>query len=301
MNASMESHQPALRMVQRYSSPSTGLVIEVFSLRRPELVLRWTHYTNIVVDERLLTQSFPLVTTPSRLIAVVMLDGKLDLYHHEQHLGAAPGQSVLLPVSTTQRARWQAATYLDLEWTDPIEAARIQPALLAPPDPRDVQRVVSDLKDPAADQRSTLALALRLFREIGAPVPAALDALDGEPSDRDRLLARAMEEQLEHLASRATTIHLGDSARLSPRQLQRVVHEFHARYGMNAGNWRDTRNRWRVQLAAVLLSRAELTIAEIAAEVGYGSPNGLARAFAKAGLPTPAEVRRALSENDPVR
>ena len=73
-----------------------------------------------------------------------------------------------------------------------------------------------------------------------------------------------MQEQLAHLSSRATTVHLGDSAQLSPRQLQRLVEEFNSRYGINAGNWRDTRNRWRVQIAAVMLSLPQLTVADVA-------------------------------------
>jgi len=295
----MGARRPALRMEQRYVSPLAGPVLEIMSLRRPGLLLRWTAYHRIVVDERLLTRSFPLVIPPTHLMAVVMLDGQLDLHEPQGGLRLVAGEAALLGARSTQRARWQSATYLDLEWADADQAARLRPLKLRAPDPARTRRLAAALRDPAAEQLETFALAFELFRSIGVPLDSSIDGLPGEPSERDRRLARALEEQLAHLASRATTVHLGDATRLSPRQLQRVVHDFHARYGMNAGNWRDTRNRWRVQVAAVLLSRLELTIAEIAADVGYGSPNGLARAFAKAGLPSPAAVRQALSEKDP--
>ena len=75
---------------------------------------------------------------------------------------------------------------------------------------------------------------------------------------------------------------------------KRQIQDFNRRYGLNAGNWRDTRNRWRLQTAVLLLSVPSLSIAEIAAKVGYRSPNALARAFAKVGFPAPAELRQEL-------
>jgi AraC-like DNA-binding protein len=295
----MGPREPALRLDLRYTSPVAGPVVEVISLRRPELVLRRTSYHRIVVDERLLTRSFQLVNPPSRLVCVVLLDGVLDFYGSDGHVHLAAGDTALLAVRGTERARWQGTTYLDLEWDDPEHAAHQKPIKLARVDLDQAAQLKAALDDRAADQRATLARGFALFRALGAPVPRTLDGLSGEPSPSDRKLALAMEEQMAHLGSRATAAHIGDSVGLSPRQLQRVVHDFHARYAMNAGNWRDTRNRWRIQIAAVLLSLRDLTVADIAAEVGYASPNALARAFAQAGLPVPAEVRRRLSENDP--
>jgi AraC-like DNA-binding protein len=291
--------EPALRFDLRYTSPIAGPVVEVMSLRRPDLVLRHTSYHRIVVDERLLTRSFQLVNPPERLMCVVLLDGVLDLYGHDEHLHLTVGDAALVAVRGTDRARWQRTHYLDLEWEDAAHAAHQRPIKLSPADLSEVERLKTSLDDRTADQRATLVRGLALFRALGAPVPRSLDSLAGAPSQQDRKLARAMEEQMVHLSSRATTVHIGDSTGLSPRQLQRVVHEFHARYAMNAGNWRDTRNRWRIQIAAVLLSLPGLTVADVAAEVGYASPNALARAFAQAGFPAPAEVRRRLSENDP--
>ena len=49
---------------------------------------------------------------------------------------------------------------------------------------------------------------------------------------------------------------------LSERQINRIVTELNARYGINATSWRDTRNLWRVQHALILLSHPELTVAD---------------------------------------
>jgi transcriptional regulator GlxA family with amidase domain len=153
-------------------------------------------------------------------------------------------------------------------------------------------RGIADALQAAADQRLTLQRGFALFRRLGAPVNLSVDALHGAPDDRDRRLARAMEEQLTHLATRATTLHLGDTAALSPRHTQRLVREFNARHGLNAGNWRDTRNRWRLQTAALLLSCPQVPITDVAKEVGYASVHALARAFATVGFPTPGALRR---------
>jgi transcriptional regulator GlxA family with amidase domain len=129
----------------------------------------------------------------------------------------------------------------------------------------------------------------------------SVDALVGEPTDQDRLLAQGFEEQLENLTSHsAIGFEIVDSMHLSERQLRRLVGDFYARYGINARSWRDVRNRMRVQTAVLLLSRPELTVAQVAREAGYASPNALARAFSKAGFPPPAIVRQRLSEKDPL-
>lgn len=90
---------------------------------------------------------------------------------------------------------------------------------------------------------------------------------------------------------------LGEIAGLSTRHMQRIYAQFCSTYCMDFSSWRDTRNRWRVQLAAVLLSRPELSQTDIAANVGYRSTPALARAFARAGLPSPGELRRAYADS----
>lgn len=282
--------EPSLRFTQRYSSPSAGLILEVSSLRRPEFALRSTTYRNVVVDERLLTASFPFVSPSSRVIAAVMMSGVLDIDEGGETLRVGPGEAALLGVSSMRRTRWERAVYVDLEWAPRASSARAagaKPTRLRTPERDRVAKLAAALADRSSDQRATLADAFDLFRSIGAPLELSVEALEGEPTDRDRGLALAIEEQLQHLSSRATTLHISDSMRLSPRQIHRLVEEFCTRYGMNATNWRDARNRFRLQFAALLLSVPGTTVATIAAEVGYASPNALARAFAKAGFPPP--------------
>ncbi len=286
-------------MIQRFSSPSTGRVLEVASLRRPEFVLRVTTYCDVIVDERLLTKKFPFVPSSSRVVCLMMLEGELCLFAKEHEVRAIPGDTLLLGIPFMHSTWWKNSTCLELEWAPAGPSAVVPPCRLERVDLKRARALSALIFDRTSDQRSTLALAFDLFRSAGAPFEQTLESLSGEPSGQDRRLALALEEPLAQQSNDATT-HLGDTLGLSPRHLQRVIAEFHAHYHFNAGSWRDTRNRWRIQLAAVVLSRPGITVASVAKAVGFASSNALARAFAQAGFPPPTEIRARVSEKDPL-
>jgi AraC-like DNA-binding protein len=285
---------PALRMVYRYVSPTAGLVVDSPSLRRPEFAFRRTTYRRIIVNEALLTSAFPLIQPRSRLQVLLLLDGALTIEHDGRVHDVAPGEAWLLGPSMQRGAWFRNATFLDLEWTAPSSPSERVPRKLRTPDEARVLDVSAELASGAAPQRGVLDGVFDLLRSMGAPIDFSAASLTGGPSRRDVRIARAMEKQLSSLSSEGTTAHLGEEAALSPRQLQRVVQDFHGRYGANAGNWRDTRNRWRLQVAVALLSLPELPVQVVAQEVGFRSGTSLARAFGSAGFPSPAELRERL-------
>ena len=285
-------NEPALFLRHHYASPTLGTVIDNASLRRSDLVLRCTKYRNVIVDERVLTKSFELVTRPQRLLATIVLEGQLLVDVEGAPLRAGPGEGVLHATELLAATRYDRTTTLELDWVASTTSA---PRMLAAFD-RDRAEALADDLFRELPQRPLFERAFALFREAGAPIESSIDALEGSPTDRDRRIATAMSEQLKHLSSRATTLHLGDTAKLSPRQLQRIVQDFNARYGVNARNWRDVRNRWRVQIAVVLLSVEGLPVETIAKEVGYGTAGALARAMATVGFPPPQELRSRLGQ-----
>src|SRR5207247_10871674 len=81
-----------------------------------------------------------------------------------------------------------------------------------PPSPTLFLSVATSLIHPVP-QRPLFEKAFALFREAGTPLEPSIDALEGSPTDRDRRIALAMSEQLEHLSSRATTLHLRSEER----------------------------------------------------------------------------------------
>lgn len=282
-----------------YESPGYGPVADVRALRRPDVVLRRTRYPGVVVDERLLVEVFPTVNHPSRPLVVALLSGRMrcDTERGTELFG--PGDAIVLSEQTRYRPRYEDAVFLDLEWTPepgsrvaPHEASWSRRATFSLERARDI---VTRLEATRPDARDVLREVFAFCRELPADLGNLdVDALRGGPSERDERLARALEAQLRHLGTQATRTHLEEATGLSSRQLQREVGAFNARHGLNAGNWQDTRTRWRVQIAAVLLSIREKSVSSIAEEVGYRSSTELARAFARAGFRPPTEVRELL-------
>jgi AraC-like DNA-binding protein len=283
-------------MVHTYASPKVGLIEQICAIRSSVMLVRNTRY-NAVVDEHVLTSIFRFVPPPRRLIVVVVHRGQMRV------LGPRPlvvreGQAALLSGVDMSWARFEHASYLDIEGLPTSAGAEETPRLLPAPKLGRVRRLEAALDSSEAPPAETLAEGSALARALGAPLPALSVEQFAAPTPRDLAIAQAMVQQFALLSTEATATSLADAVSRSPRQLQRIVHDFNRRYGLNAGNWRDTRNRWRLQTATLLLSVPSLSIAEIAAEVGYRSPGALARAFAKVGFPAPAELRLELLGRD---
>lgn len=308
----MNQRPLALHQVLRFTPRNAKAEIEVVSKKRPEVILRRTRYRGLVIDERALTRAFAWLPRSPTLQAIVLLEGAARLWPHDGSAAVAlrPGDAVLLTPSDASMGRFEDASYLDLEWL-PVEAppsggligrlskvelsraTDLGARLVAPsvPPARSVPAAAGEAPD-----RALFAEAFALFSAIGAPL-GPLDAakLTSGPSDQDLAIARAIAAQIADLRSAASALSFGEHAQLSPRQLQRILTSYFERYRMNATNWRDMRNRYRIHIAIALLSVPELSIAAIADEVGYASPAALARAFADLDLPPPGGMREELA------
>ena len=77
--------------------------------------------------------------------------------------------------------------------------------------------------------------------------------------------------------------------------LTRTLHELYARYGLSgmggATDWRSIRDFRRLRLAQVMMTHRRASTREIARFVGYGSPDAMCHAFAKAGFVSPGRMR----------
>jgi len=91
-----------------------------------------------------------------------------------------------------------------------------------------------------------------------------------------------------------TLQELSTGSGISVRQLARDVEQFLGRTNHGGAGWRETTRRFRLKLAIVGLSAADVSIAEVAQAAGYGGTVAMARAFQDAGLPAPTTVREAL-------
>lgn len=283
----------ALHQVLRFVPRHARAVVEIVSRKRPEVIVRRTRYAGAVVDERVLTRAFAWIPRSPTLQAIVLLEGSARLWPHDGRgeVRMVPGDAVLLTPSDASMGRFEDATYLDLEWLPDALPGGGSIERLARVDLVRASRLGEAVLSGAMTDRALFEEAFALFRAIGAPLGGLSKAMTGGPSEQDLAITRAITAQIADLRSSASALSFGEHAGMSPRQLQRILASYFERYRMNATNWRDMRNRYRIHIAITLLSIPDLPIATIADEVGYASPAALARAFADRGLPSPGEMR----------
>jgi transcriptional regulator GlxA family with amidase domain len=91
---------------------------------------------------------------------------------------------------------------------------------------------------------------------------------------------------------------VAELARVSLRQLSRDMRDFTQSAPIPGATMRELFRVMRLRRAALLLSAAELSVEDVAREVGYGSSDAMGRAFRDARLPSPSEMRRSLVESE---
>ena len=84
---------------------------------------------------------------------------------------------------------------------------------------------------------------------------------------------------------------MAGSCGLSLRHTARLIAEIFRDFLMPVGGFREATITLRLCFASMLLSSSQLSVAEVAALVGYGHPESLTNAFKRANLPPPQRVR----------
>jgi AraC-like DNA-binding protein len=157
--------------------------------------------------------------------------------------------------------------------------------------------VIADASTTAATIARTVPEVVALLREAGAPLdPIDPRDLGAEIHPEDARIADALTHAMSNLAAAPMAVDLEQSLRRSRRQVTESVTRFALRYGLNGEDWRSLRDRWRLTAAAVLATHPKAQTEAIATAVGYGSSRALCTAFARAGLPSPGAMRRAVEE-----
>ncbi len=281
----------AIRSALRFVSRATPCRVTAIALRRPELAVRRTDYVDLVVDERVLTRAFPWGGESQRRIALAVLRGRIEW----SSVSAVAGDVVLLPLEHMAAGRFDDTSFVELEWR-PADADLL-------PAPRLVRRGAAGFASLGAllerddgDTLEAVSGAFEAFSAAGVDHRLTIDGLTWRPSEDDLAFARALDAQFVALATSADADRFGEALGLSPRQVQRRFAEYASKLHVNARSWRDLRNRWRVQLAAVLLGTAGARAEAVAKEVGYASAPALARALTAHGLPSVRDIRRRVRE-----
>ena len=234
---------------------------------------------------------FGRVDAGRRSLVTLVVRGQLRIQWGTFCVSIGEGQGVYLPEKTELVVRTEGAAYESIvtEW----DAETRGPACVLQVDAAEVATLAKDIHTADAPDLAVIARAKALLSRAGVPTHELRFAGThdlGAAEQRAQEIADALDAVLSSLDTQPMVTDLEVRLGVTARQVTRLVDAFRVRYGYGATNWRETRNRRRLMLAATLLSDRESTVGDVARAVGYGSPETLARAFAQAGFPRPSAV-----------
>lgn len=260
----------------------------------------------VVVDRLLFTGEMrkPPRSTPRQTIQV-LLSGRMRLRAGGEERWLEAGDVSIEPAETWSHfvERWEGEPFeiVCFEWEpDYGGSTRIRDSCvgkLASHDLEAVRALSATL--PRAEGAETIAsevsLALAQLRSAGLPVPLLpAHALMETLSPQTRELARTFGRVLSNLAERPMMIDIESAMGRSARQMQRLVSDFFDGYNFTPGGWRERRDRWRIEMGATLMTAPNATTEAVASALGYTGPQAFCLAVARAGLPSPGEIGRAI-------
>lgn len=275
--------------------PRLGALLSTVALLHPSFRVHVVERRRVVSEDALLLRAFTRKGVSSRPVATVLLAGRGTLRAEGAVLDLGPGDLAVVPRKGAVSMRQEGDPYLAVvfEW-DPGSLSDERPdAPRKSRAPRPLLAAAERLAgtDVAADPLSALVAFVEKGR-AGFPLRTPdRDAWAVELSDVQHKLATALDGLHSTLEGRPMLVDLEDALSLSARHLNRLVSDHNARFGFNAGNWRDTRNRWRLLMGATLMTADGATSELVSRVVGYSSSATMCRAFSRAGLPTPGETR----------
>jgi hypothetical protein len=277
-----------------------GAALESHALVHARFRLDATRNRNVVSDERLWLRAFGRKGHVGRPVLAVVLEGRASIEHEGRRTFLEPGVLATFPNKRDMVARQEGARFVGffLEW-DPGTLADAPCAThattrLSVPDTHALRALVDGVaarpKTPGDAQGLFTAVVGALAR-AGAPVRAPADALLAEPVPAAcHAIRTALDRSLSDLHARPMIVDLERSLGASPRHIQRLVVAFHARYGFDAGGWRDALRRRRMLVGTALMTAPGATTDLVARALGYGSPTAFCHAMADSRLPTPTAV-----------
>lgn len=290
-----------LRSYRSLFAPDLNAHHSVTAILHPSLRLHFVDCHNVINEDRLIARGFPRINITGRPTLTLLLDGEARIDRDGRSQWLTRAEPLLMDDKLLLHMRQSGAPYraLALEWQDgflgPRPAAFTRLPTLSFDMLAEIERCVIAMSQPTSDLRATVAAFIALMRSAGADLTLPERARDDEPERAEAQLTDALDRLLSDLRSQPMTTDLESATGLSGRQLQRVISEYHNRYGFNASQWIDARNRRRLMMALSFLCAPGATVPFVAALVGYQSTTALARAMNLAGYPPPSQVSAMVS------
>jgi AraC-like DNA-binding protein len=134
---------------------------------------------------------------------------------------------------------------------------------------------------------------LRLLAADGLPVPRLSAAELTTPVDAiGSAVLHVIDRALSDLTDDPKFTDLAERLGYSRAHARRFLASMGERFDLPLDAWREQRQRWRLLVASMLLSRPARGIEEVAHAVGYGHSSALCRSFAREKLPSPGSIAR---------
>ena len=274
-----------IRSVRRVEAPKLGAWLSNTALVHTRLRLHAVDNGRVVNEDVLLVRAYARAGRIERPVITILLEGEARVTAYGKHIWMKPGDVVAVASKGEIQMRQAGERFASMafEW-DPEFVGERPDALvqfkagaqLPARGGRHGGRARREHRD-RPDRAEARRRARRPRRRRGElEDPAALtdalfslsSSLEGQPMMLD------LESRLE----------------LSTRQLNRLIADYNARYGFNAGGWIDTRNRRRLMFGATFMTVPGATAKDVAQLVGYQSASAFTRALKTAGLPPPSTI-----------
>lgn len=260
----------------------------------------------LVAEDRLFAPTFPRRDRLGRPVVTVLLEGHARITSAAGDRWLEPGDIALIEGKGAIRMRQQCAPRyrsVSIEWDrgwlggalEGVETGRLDARALAAV--RRIGGVVHHAGAASPEVAAAVAELLAVLAASGAPVEPVAQARLVEPvSARDVALSHALDASLSNLTGQPMLADLHEALGLGPRQLNRLVTAFNARFGFNASSWRDTRTRRRLMTGANLMTASGATTEAVARTVGYGSAAAFCHALALQQLPSPGALAERVAQ-----
>jgi AraC-like DNA-binding protein len=277
--------------------PGEGIAVFQDRALHPRVSLRHWSLTGVTADSSLVVGPLGRGFVATRSGATLVLEGQGRVHMDGREIAIRAGDLVLTTHVRSLRERGEAGIrFVELDWDSAWLGGGVsQFECLHTGLAASVRRSLALLDE---GPRGAATLAAKVFdglRAEGVPLPAvAAENLECPESTRFAEVSAAMDRTLSLVGEKPCTVDLEESLSCTRRHVTRLVEAFNDAFGLEGlrgTSWRATRDYWRLFVGVLLMSSANARTAPVAKVLGYASAEAFCRAFANAGLPSPARVR----------
>ncbi len=275
--------------------PEIGARVSTHAVLHARYRLHAVHLERVTVEDAIAMRAFDRLGHVGRPIATLLLDGAARLGLRGESAWIAPGDVIAMDVKGPVVMRQEGERYaaLAFEWDLDWLGARSGPLRPTRMDDRARAALWAVFEDVVAGVATAGAIVrvaeVLCDAQIALRAPDPAECAEATP-DGTVALSAALDRLFSRLDEQPMLADLERALGVSSRQLNRLIAAFNARYGFNAGGWRDARNRRRLLVGVALMTAPGATGELVARAVGYRTLSAFTHALTEAGLPPPSAI-----------